>query len=312
MQAQVDSSGTTNFYTIDGHGSTRGLVNSSGQVTATFNYDAFGNLLASSSTPTDVTIFLFGGDAVFDPHSGLYMNGDGTRDRLPGVGGFIQADGQGNGSNQDPIGLSLYLYGSADPISMTDPSGFDGADDYGDLFDDSGWEGYLGYAASVADAVQNQDYETYGLAMAIGDDPSDSLIGIETSAALPIDPTSSSGSSGSSSGWTSAGSSGSSARKVKPVRAAGPVMTPNAMYFLLDPNGAIGGLGHAATIIPNGHGCAYFSYGDDPGNPTLVTGVTFNNIGDALSKSSQTRWLYARIALGRQPRRSESCDSGSN
>jgi hypothetical protein len=53
----------------------------------------------------------------------LYMNGDGVRDREASTGTFIEADTQGNGSNEDPISLHRYLYAGDNPITMWDPSG---------------------------------------------------------------------------------------------------------------------------------------------------------------------------------------------
>jgi YD repeat-containing protein len=115
------ASGTVSYYLIDGHGSTRALVSSTGSVTATYNYDAFGDAITftpSVSSP----IFLFGGDAVYDYLSGLYMNGDGTRDRSGFE--FIQRDSS-SGNNSDPMSLHTYLYGNADSINGFDPSGHD-------------------------------------------------------------------------------------------------------------------------------------------------------------------------------------------
>jgi YD repeat-containing protein len=125
------ASGTTNptYYLTDGHGSTRATVSSTGAVTATFNYDVFGGAIGftpSASTP----IFLFGGDAVYDYVSGLYMHGDGERDRQGFE--FIQMDPT-SGDNSDPLSLHKYLYADADPINGFDPSGDD--DDIGDLLD---------------------------------------------------------------------------------------------------------------------------------------------------------------------------------
>jgi hypothetical protein len=62
---------------------------------------------------------------VFDYASGLYMNGNGTRDRLPGASGFIEADPQGHSNNDDAMSLHKYLYAGADPTMGVDPSGHD-------------------------------------------------------------------------------------------------------------------------------------------------------------------------------------------
>jgi hypothetical protein len=88
-------------------------------VTATFNYDAFGGAIGftpSSSTP----IFLFGGDAVFDYVSGLYMNGDGDRDRFGFR--FIQKDSF-IGITREPLSLNSYLYADANSPNTSDPTG---------------------------------------------------------------------------------------------------------------------------------------------------------------------------------------------
>ena len=88
--AQTDASDTVTYLLTDGHGSTRALTNSAGAVTQTFNYTAFGGAIGFNPA-TAGTVFLFGGDAVFDPVSGLYLNGDGTR---PRDDFFLPPDGQ--------------------------------------------------------------------------------------------------------------------------------------------------------------------------------------------------------------------------
>src|ERR1051325_7691170 len=45
---------TTSFYGFDGHGSVRFLTDSTGAITDTYDYDAFGNLISSTgSTPNN-------------------------------------------------------------------------------------------------------------------------------------------------------------------------------------------------------------------------------------------------------------------
>jgi len=58
------------FYGYDGHGNTRFLTAANGFVTDTYDYDAFGNLIArTGSTPN---LYLFTGEQ-FDPDLGLYF-----------------------------------------------------------------------------------------------------------------------------------------------------------------------------------------------------------------------------------------------
>ncbi len=118
---QVNSSGTVTYLLVDGHGSTQQLTSASGAITAAFRYDAFGTAL--DFTPaTAGTDFLFGGDAVYDSVSGLYLHGNGVR---PTDGfEFIQRDTYAGNPN-DPLSLHKYLYANADPVNGNDPSGHD-------------------------------------------------------------------------------------------------------------------------------------------------------------------------------------------
>jgi RHS repeat-associated protein len=71
-QVQISNQqATTSFYGFDGHGSVRFLTNAQGTVTDRYDYDAFGNLLDStSSTPNN---YRFAGEQ-FDPALGIYYN----------------------------------------------------------------------------------------------------------------------------------------------------------------------------------------------------------------------------------------------
>src|SRR6266849_3477602 len=67
----INSAVTTSFYGYDGHGSVRQLFSSTGAITDTYDYDAFGNLI--SSTGTTPNNYLFTGEQ-FDPTLGMYYN----------------------------------------------------------------------------------------------------------------------------------------------------------------------------------------------------------------------------------------------
>jgi YD repeat-containing protein len=164
--AQINSTGTISYLLSDGHGSTRALTNASGVITSNsgviFSYDAFGTALNFAASSAG-TVFLFGGDAIYDSISGLYMHGDGVRDRLGFE--FIQMDSAA-GTSQDPFSLHKYLYTAADPLNGSDPSG---RATLVDLDADAAWLGYesaaaaqdaalgggaLAQAAEVADAAE--------------------------------------------------------------------------------------------------------------------------------------------------------------
>ena len=105
------------FYGYDGHGSVRNLTDTTGNVTDTYDYDVFGNLIRSTgSTPN---VYLFAGQQ-FDSALGLYY----SRARYLNVstGRFITADAY-EGNVEDPVSLHRYLYAGDDPANRVDPSG---------------------------------------------------------------------------------------------------------------------------------------------------------------------------------------------
>ena len=105
------------FYGFDGHGSVRFLTSSTGAITDTYDFDAFGNLI--SSTGTTPNSYLFAGEQ-FDPALGVYYNRARFYDQRQGR--FWSTDSV-EGDPESPPSLHKYLYASADPIDHVDPSG---------------------------------------------------------------------------------------------------------------------------------------------------------------------------------------------
>ena len=135
------------WYVHDGHGSVRALTDATGAVTDTYDYDAFGNLLNSSttqclntSTGATSTValgaacpagsspaptynnYLFSGEQ-FDPDLGLYYNR--ARYLNTSTGRFWTMDTY-EGKLGEPLTLHRYLYAALDPVNRNDPSGLDG------------------------------------------------------------------------------------------------------------------------------------------------------------------------------------------
>ena len=109
--------GTPSYYLCDGLGSVRALTSSGGAIQNTYEYDAFGTLIASSVTVTNV--YLFTGEQ-FDWELGTYYLR--ARYMQPGYGRFLTKDTyEGNAS--DPKSLHQYLYCHDDPVNRMDPSG---------------------------------------------------------------------------------------------------------------------------------------------------------------------------------------------
>ena len=113
------SSNTTSYYLYDISGNVRALTDATGNITDSYEYDSYGDLLAhEGSTAND---YLYRGER-FDDDSSLYY----LRARYydPMSGRFITAD-EFEGREGDPRSLHRYSYGKANPLSWSDPTGFD-------------------------------------------------------------------------------------------------------------------------------------------------------------------------------------------
>lgn len=104
-------------YLYDGHGTVRALANESGNITDTYSYDAFGNLLKSTGNTSNS--YLYCGEQ-FDSTTGLYY----LRARYmdTNTGRFISQDTYA-GSTSDPVSLHKYLYANSNPVMYSDTSG---------------------------------------------------------------------------------------------------------------------------------------------------------------------------------------------
>ena len=112
-----DQSGTLSYYATDNLGSTRALTNSSGVVSDTDAYDAYGDLIASVGSTPDP--YLYAGQW-YDLATSQYLMR--ARVMLPSLGRFLSRDGYA-GDIRDPLSLQKYLYAQGDPVDNVDPSG---------------------------------------------------------------------------------------------------------------------------------------------------------------------------------------------
>jgi RHS repeat-associated protein len=110
---------STSWYGYDGHSSVRYLTDSTGTTTDTYDYDAFGNLIASTGTTPN--LYLFAGEQ-FDRDLGLYYNRARYLDTRLGRFWGMDID---EGDDEEPLSLHKYLYASGNPINRIDPSGND-------------------------------------------------------------------------------------------------------------------------------------------------------------------------------------------
>ena len=104
-------------YHYDGQLSTRQLTGSSAQVSDSYTFDAFGDLLASAGST--LNNFLYTGEQ-FDPNLEFqYLR---ARYLNQATGLFLSLDSF-PGISRDPISLHKYLYASGNPVTEMDPSG---------------------------------------------------------------------------------------------------------------------------------------------------------------------------------------------
>jgi len=114
---QIANAWTPSFYGYDGGGTVRLLSDSTGTVTDTYDYDAWGNTVSTTGTTTSV--YLYRGEH-YDPDLGLYYFRARYYNSL--TGRFLTKD-PAEGATSDPATLHKYLYAHDDPINRLDPSG---------------------------------------------------------------------------------------------------------------------------------------------------------------------------------------------
>ncbi|MBI3795626.1 MAG: PASTA domain-containing protein, partial [Deltaproteobacteria bacterium] len=114
---QMGDNGVTQYRHFDALGSTRALTGTTGAVSDTFDYQAYGGVL--SHTGTSGIPHRFAGEES-DPESGLsYLR---ARYYDPRTGGFLSRDSE-LGDPSDPLSLNPYLYAAENPVNRRDPSG---------------------------------------------------------------------------------------------------------------------------------------------------------------------------------------------
>jgi RHS repeat-associated protein len=105
------------YHGLAGHGNTRYLTDALGDITDTYDYDAFGNLIAATGlTPNN---FLFTSEQL-DPDLGLYFLR--ARYQDTSTGRFWTMDSF-EGVSEDPPTLHKYAFCHGDPVNLADPSG---------------------------------------------------------------------------------------------------------------------------------------------------------------------------------------------
>ena len=109
--------GTTTFYLVDALGSTRALTNTSGEIVSTYDYDAFGALIASTGDVQNQ--YLFAGEQYDAALGDYYLR---ARYYDTQTGRLTKRDFY-EGRAGEPITMHKYIYANQNPATMIDPSG---------------------------------------------------------------------------------------------------------------------------------------------------------------------------------------------
>ncbi|MGL6196748.1 MAG: RHS repeat domain-containing protein [Thermoguttaceae bacterium] len=108
----------THFFTFDGHGSTRAMLNFAGTIAQLYSFDAYENAIGFDPKAA-LTEFLYSGEQ-FDAKIGQqYLR---ARYYDPSTGRFNRLD-PFFGNLSDPQSLHKYLYTHGDPVNGIDPTG---------------------------------------------------------------------------------------------------------------------------------------------------------------------------------------------
>jgi RHS repeat-associated protein len=114
---QINGTRTPSFYGYDGHGNVRFLTNSTGTVTDSYTYDAFGMpITTSGTTPNN---FLYSGEQYDGALGAYYLR---ARYYNPATGRFETMD-PAAGHILNPATLHKYVYTGNDPVNASDPTG---------------------------------------------------------------------------------------------------------------------------------------------------------------------------------------------
>lgn len=113
---QSSGPGAVTYFLRDGHGSNRAMTSAAGVVTASFDYQAFGEAIGFDPKLSG-TIHHFAGDAEYDAATGNYYHDARWRS-----GHLFTSFDSFEADPNRPADLHKYLYASCDPVQLIDPS----------------------------------------------------------------------------------------------------------------------------------------------------------------------------------------------
>jgi RHS repeat-associated protein len=117
MSQLINGQWITSYFIYDGEGNVRTLTDPNGNVTDTFDYDSFGNLINRTGNTPNARLYH---GQEYDPDLGIYY----LRSRYlnASAGRFFTMDTD-EGDTEDPLSLHKYVYAQNNPVNKFDPSG---------------------------------------------------------------------------------------------------------------------------------------------------------------------------------------------
>lgn len=140
--SQTDASGVQTYFLPNALGSTEGLTDDAGNLTASYKYDVFGALLTG---PQQSTEYRFAGQQQDDSLGYYYLR---ARNYDVDTGRFISKD-PFHGFMRQPGSLNRYSYVQNNPANLIDPTGYCGFTDLGDCFTPKRLAGALMVATGI-------------------------------------------------------------------------------------------------------------------------------------------------------------------
>ncbi len=149
--SQTDvATSVSHYYGYDGTGSVRFLTDSTGAISDSYDYEAFGQILSSTGSTNNE--FKFHGERQ-DPEMGLtylrarYMDGN--------IGRFTTMDSY-EGDANNPLTQHKYVYVSGNPVNKSDPSGLD--PQWGSRISELMRWGFMYHATLIAQSIVERNY----------------------------------------------------------------------------------------------------------------------------------------------------------
>ena len=141
------------YYVTDMHGNVVQLLDESGNVTKTYEYDSFGNEVKPEKK--DENPYRYCGEYYDKETEEVYLR---ARYYEPSVGRFITRDTY-TGESDEPLSLHLYTYCENDGVNMVDPSGHWGRKDGKYVHQEITKDAYENVKQSIKLQILHTDYE---------------------------------------------------------------------------------------------------------------------------------------------------------